>query len=269
MKRLDRLELDFDTVTLDWFALKEKEICITDTGLLINTRDFNGALSGEIGESYLNSIEDKSTLYMFNDSFPALKSPSYKVLNHFSAAWIAERLLLNNPMNLCQGELQHGNRQELTRRWYHLAAVLSGVLCMSVILGNAFYLHVVNAKIAAVDSKIAVVYRQFFPAAQQVISPKFRISQLLTTGLNRSESNTLWYLLDKLAGPFHKGQFSLEQFRFQNQVLTVTLVSQNFAALEALEIALQQAQVKVTQLDASTREQQVVATLELSLGASR
>jgi general secretion pathway protein L len=52
---------------------------------------------------------------------------------------------------------------------------------------------------------------------------------------------------------------------FQNQVLSVTMVSQNFAALEKLQQQLQQLNVKVTQAQAASDEGKVKAILELSL----
>ncbi|AHE66506.1 hypothetical protein Loa_00947 [Legionella oakridgensis ATCC 33761 = DSM 21215] len=71
--------------------------------------------------------------------------------------------------------------------------------------------------------------------------------------------------MDKLAHAFSSGQFVIEQLRFQNQVLSVTLLSKDFAALEHLQRRLQQTKVKVSQTQASSHEQQVLATLELRL----
>jgi general secretion pathway protein L len=167
-------------------------------------------------------------------------------------------------MNLCQGDLQHDNRQQSNQFWYRICAVLSGVMLVSVLLFKLAYLHALTTKTTDIDKKIAVIYHQFFPEAKQVISPKFRIGQLLSVGASHNKASVLWVLLDKLAQSY-KDSSSIEQFHFQNQVLSVTLVSPNFAALEKLQQQLQQLNVKVTQAQAASHDGKVKAILELSL----
>ena len=264
MGRLDALGIDFDMMTLDWFALKENEACVTEHGLLCHDNVFKGALSGELVTVYLGERENLPIL-MFNDSSPSIKNERYLPVDTLGSVWIAQRLLQSNKVNLCQGELQHDTRQQAIKQWYWACAGMACVLVISLIFFKALYLHSLNANNAQLDKKIAVIYRTFFPGAQQIISPKFRIGQLLKMGNANSDASSLWILLDKFAHAYTGSQFTIEQFRFQSRVLSVTLVSKNFSALEALQQRLQQAKVKVTQSQASSHEQQVIATLELSL----
>ena len=97
-----------------------------------------------------------------------------------------------------------------------------------------------------------------------MISPKFRVEQLLKSQGGVS-SQTLWTLLDKFAAAIHNEPLIIEQFHYDNQMLSITLTSKDFAALEALELRLRKAQVHVIQAQASLHEQHALATLELRL----
>ena len=265
MEQLEALNLDYEAITLDWFALRPGEACATAATLLVNDSFFKGSLSGELATLYLNQKDVTTEGMAFKDSLPSLVRKGSKTIDELSAVWIAKRLLAGKRMNLCQGELQHEASQRSLKYWYSISGILAGVSLACFLFFNLFNLYVLNHHIAELDEKIAVVYHQFFPQATQVISPKFRVEQLLKAGHNSAQSASWWALLDKFAHAF-KGQSShVEQLRFQNQVLSVSLVAQDFATLEALQQRLQEQKVKVTQAQASTREHQVIATLELSL----
>lgn len=261
--KLGALNLNFDMITLDWFALKENEACVTERGILVRDNVFKGVLSGELASIYLSNQEKSSSIMLFSDSEPLKQATNHTSVDSLTSVWIAQRLLQADPMNLCQGDLQHGKSQHASRHWYLACASLVGAWLISLVLMNAIYLHSLNTQLADLDKKTAVIYHEFFPEASQVISPKFRISQLLKTGATNGDTSTLWSLLVKLADASKGGSYTIEQFRFQNQVLSVTLVSKDFAALENLQSRLQQANVKVTQAQAASHEHKVVATLEL------
>lgn len=108
-----------------------------------------------------------------------------------------------------------------------------------------------------------MIYHEFFPDAKQIISPKFRITQLLKNN-NEEDQNRFWFLLNQFAKVMKNDRITLEQLRFQNKTLSVTLISTDFASLEELENELKKLQLKLKQTQASTHEQQVVATLELT-----
>jgi general secretion pathway protein L len=263
--KFDALNLRFDLLTLDWFALNEGEACVTEYGLLIHDNLFKGALRGELADLYLSNIQRNAQLFAFNDSIPLLQKLNVISIDNLSSVWVAQRLLQSNMMNLCQGELQHDTRQQSSKQWYWVSGMMASLLVVSIFLFKGIYLHSLNTHITDIDKKIAVIFREFFPEAQQVTSPKFRISQLLKSGSVTSDTSSLSIMLDKLAHAVSGSQMTINQFHFQNQVLSVMLVSNDFAALEALQQRLQQAQVKVKQDQASSQEKQVMATLELSL----
>jgi len=88
------------------------------------------------------------------------------------------------------------------------------------------------------------------------------VRQLLKDGQN-GQDKALWQLESTLATAVTQGELTIEQLRYQHQILSVTLIAKDFAALDALQLRLQQAGVKVTQAQASSQDQHVTATLEL------
>ncbi|MCL9682603.1 type II secretion system protein GspL [Legionella maioricensis] len=261
MHLLDEQNIEFDLITLDWFALSSQELCISESTLLINNDDFKGALSGELARSYIKKHPLNEPLF-FQDSEITVDN-SLPKSNDFSYTWMAQKILKTKPMNLCQGEMLHGNTSGWTQKGYQLAGALCGIWLLSLLLVNALSLHFLNKKTDAIDQQIATIYHEFFPEAKQVISPKFRISQLL--GSNASDAQThFWFLLNQFAKVMNENQTTIEELRYQNKTLSVTLISSDFASLEDIENKLKKLQLKVKQTQASTRDQHVVATLELT-----
>ena len=254
-------DIKFDVITVDWFALSPQELCVSESTLLINNDDFKGALTGELALTYLKNNPQHQPL-IFQDSEIILDSSLPKNPDH-SYTWIAQQILKTKPLNLCQGEMLQGN----TSGWINKGYILSGVLCviwlLSIIIVNAISLHFINKKTDNIDKQIAVIYHEFFPEAKQVISPKFRITQLI--GNNTANSQVrFWFLLNQFAKTINDSTITVEQLRFQNTTLSVTVVCSDFASLEAIENKLRKLQLNVKQVQASTRDQHVVATLELT-----
>ncbi len=265
MGTLDRLGLHYDDITLDWFALKDGEACVTARGLLINETLFKGALTKELAIAYLGNKEKFAHLLMFNDSLALLEEESSLHIDESSFVWIAKRLLEGQPMNLCQGPFQQKKGQNNLQFWYKASALVAGLWLLSMVVINGVSLYFIHKKRVDVDLKTAVVYRQFFPNASQIISPRFRVGQLLQSGPSGSDNALMWSLLNKLAHAFEGDTSIPQQLRFQGTALTVTLISNDFAALEHLEQRLQKENVKVVQTQAASEKNKVLATLELSL----
>lgn len=267
--KLDEHEINFDIMTLDWFALNKYEVAVLDSSLLINDDHFQGALSTDLADFYLNqlrTIEAEHFFHVFTDSSSSLliiKNSKPIDNKEVSFIWLARRLQRAKIINLCQGELEHEGSKNVTRRWSQAAVVMSLIWFLSLLGSNAIRLYYLNKDTAVVDTQIATIYHQFFPKAQQVISPKFRISQLLKA--NQSSTDTsFWVLLNALAKASKNTTMNFEQIRFQNQTLLVTLTTKNFEELEDLQTHLQKT-IKVRQTQASTENEKVVGTLELSL----
>jgi general secretion pathway protein L len=260
MQNLSDEAIEYEILTTDWFALSPLELVITGSVLLVNSVVFKGALSGDLALNYLKSHPSMPTL-VFEDSTLPTALPK---TNEHSYVWIAQTLLKSKPLNLCQGSMQHGNATDWIKKGYTLAATLSVIWLLSLLLVNSFSLYSLNKKTAELDEQIELIYRQFFPDAKQVISPKFRISQLLGSNDKTNNQARFWFLLNQFTKGMQGKTATIEQLRFQNKTLLVTIVSPDFASLEILENQLRSNQITVKQTQASTRDKQVVATLEIT-----
>ncbi|GGI85336.1 type II secretion system protein GspL [Legionella impletisoli] len=260
--RLDFSGIEFDQITLDWFALQEGEHCVTEDTLLIYDKAFKGALSIELSDIYL-ADNPEIELLVFNDSASLSTENPTKSVSKTAKQWIATRLLNAKTIDLCQGEFQRGGKHDTTRFWYVATAGLLGMFVLSFFIINLTKVLVLNNKIELLDQEIEIIYKEFFPEAKQVISPRFRIEQSLKISRAGQESETFWMLLKTLGETYDPQTITIQQLLFQNQTLIVALSSKDFQALESLQQALQQSNIKVNQTQASSKEGQVMATLEL------
>ncbi len=275
MTKLSDLDLNYDVITIDWFALQEGEGWVDAQTLTIRSPVFQGSLSLDIWDHYPQEWASDVAWHVFKDSPICSEWSEGKThLKTSPETWIAERLFNRKNLNLCQGEFQHATSQSQVKRWYQLTgmAAIAWLVCF---IGIQFGFYKMLAhKTQAVDQDIAKSYRVFFPGAQQVISPKIRISQLLKQH-QLGNNASLWSLIESfssaLVSPSSQTTKSnaptprVQSLQFQNQVLTVLFHCDNFSALEQIESALQTKHVKVHQVSAATEDDRVVAKLELSL----
>lgn len=258
---LEEHQIEFEVLTLDWFALSPQELCVTDSCLLVHTNEFKGALSNELANTYKNTHPNDTPLLFQDSQLDAYASMTKS--SEFSQIWLAKRLLQAKPLNLLQGEMQPNKKSDWIKKGYRLSGMLCIIWLLSIILVNSINLFSLNKKTQEIDQQISVIYHQFFPQAKQVISPKFRITQLLGSNASDSQSQ-FWFILNQLANAMKNNALAVQQLRYQNKTVSITLVSPDFTHLETIENNLKQLKLKVKQTQASTKDQQVVATLELS-----
>ncbi|MFI4919646.1 MAG: type II secretion system protein GspL [Legionellales bacterium] len=261
MQLLADNNITFATMTIDWFALAPQELVVSESTLLIHNEDFKGALTGDLALTYLKKHPLNPTLVFQDSQIATDNSPPQRAEHSF--VWIAQQILKTKPLNLCQGDIKQGTESAWIKKGYQLSAALFGAWLLSLLLVNALTLHSLNKKTNAIDMQIAAIYHQFFPEAKQVISPKFRISQLLDANTSDNNHAHFWFLLNQFSKGMKGSPLTVEQLHYQNKTLLVTLVSTDFASLENLENQLKTLQLKIKQTQASTHDQQVIATLEI------
>lgn len=261
---LNKRNITIDEITTDWFATSANSGCITTTNLLVHTPDFKGAMAGEIATNYL--IANTSTpVSTFNDSTTTLDPKSKLSIEEPYQQWVAKKLLQSPRINLCQGEFKQGTKEKYTKLWLRLSTTLAVIWLVSLLGLNIFNLLIVKHKSTKVDLEIARIYHDFFPNSKRIISPRFRINQLLNTGQSSREEAFFWTLLSKLNKAYNANSVTINDLRVENNMLSMTVAAKSFDKLEKLREQLQNDEVKVTQSQATTQNEHVVATMELTL----
>lgn len=267
IEKLKSFNISFDAVTIDYFALDKEEVVFTSDGsVLVNDINFKGSLPKELLPVYLN--ENIQNILSFKDSvIPkeielALKKTNRSIYEGCCYSWIASRLMERGYLNLCQGEFLIKNKKHTILGWYKISGAFTVLASMSFIVLNLINFNVLSTEIKKVDENIEVIYRDFFPNASSVISPKFRIEQLVKQSQNNNEG-FLFVLLNELGLALNNSDYTIEKIDFKNKELIVALVLSDFKALESIETKLKVKKITVNQKQALSSNEKVFATLEL------
>lgn len=285
-------DFQYQLLSLDWFALEAGESCFFETHYLIKASDFKGAMPASFLSLYLERSKDVLRCYLFKDESltkenkeaeskedaslnEALSQMDESVLpithdkiayikeNEISKVWLAQRLQKTKLLNLCQGEFQKKENAGL-KHWFYAALGMSALWLLTLVLTQISSFYSFQKEIAKTDQAIAEVYRQFFPEAKQVISPKFRVSQWLKN-TPFSMDLTFWLLLDKLSAVFEEQPVRLERLDFHAKTLSLQVWASNFQALEAFQAALEKTKMQVKPHQVLSQGDKVLGQLELSL----
>lgn len=273
---LERLQVEYDVITCDWFALSFGESCVIANRYLVNDVNFKGALSLDLFDVYLDAQTDLSHILMFNDS-PALQhSEKFTRVKMDTYEWLACRLHDKKPINFCQGDYTHKTNKDTAKKYYKFAAYLAGGWLGTLLLSKIILIFVLNHNLNIYDAKISDLYRKFFPDAKQVISPKFRINQALHQNqagfdakfwklLANFSNSVRVYLLHNPRQKENNHDFVIiKQIRSQNNRLEISLLCSDFEVLEKIETNLKKQSVGVKKAGVSTKGDKIIATLELS-----
>ncbi len=261
---LNELNIDFDILTLDWFALKPREVFVAEDRVLVAMDAFKGALSPDLAQIYLSEMSEVFHGFLFADSAIEVHSSQFVSTQGTFDSFVAKRLASGSFMNLCQGDFRHNTHQETSARWYYASAALLGVWLLSILGTNGLILHKLKFEDAGIQRQIASVYHVFFPHATEVISPRFRIEQALKDEATGKKGD-VWYVLGPLVKAVDDTDgLKVEQWFYQNKIISVHLSAKNFAVLETFEKHLEKMNIKVKQRSAGTAEKaQITAVLEL------
>lgn len=254
---LEAAEIQVDVLTLDACALMLGE-AIDISNVLLYTDGFHGSIPYALLPLYSDLLKDITCL-----AEPEAHLSSSLQIESIPCAhtWIAKRLLNMQVPNFCQGAFAKAYTLPKERKLYLILGGLVVTWLVTLFLYQGVSLYKLHRQIHAVDDKIAVIYKQFFPNAHQVISPRFRIEQLLKHG---NKNTTLWLLLDKLAEASPQATYTLEKVEFKPNKLTLHLKLQDFKQLETLTAKLQQTGIHVKQTQASQQAKQIQVQLELT-----
>lgn len=263
---LAEYELQAQSLVCPSMLLPKNSVFLLPDTLLCTQPECTGAIPYAHAELIPN---DALTCYRFVDSPiensqpKLLKEPVHtEIIPLNFQHWLVERLPSSpGEANLLQGEFEPKTQKLALRFWQFLCL---GLLCACLIsaLGLSVFTYLHNrATLAALNSAIEVDYKHFFPNATQVISPKFRVEQLLKS--RSSGSNALFWLYLKAMSQANRAEVSLLYVHFQDQKARLKISTRNFTSLKIYSQKLQQDGIKVKQLKANTEGNRVLAELEL------
>lgn len=242
---LDDHGIATQVVTIDWFALAENEIFQLDDGnVLAAVPKYHGWLSMKLWQNSRGSLLNADI-----------------TCQEAAQTLIATRLVNANYINLCQGDFTRNRARALMIKWYKITAGAGMVALLTLFAIDGARLYLLQRELLRCNNSIAELYRQFFPEARQVVNPRLRVEQLLHKG--GAGNDHLWSLLSAVGKNLHN--FILERMRFQNNILTLDLILDDFPALAQLEHDLAQHKVKVAQKKAKSQDNKVSVTLELKI----
>lgn len=247
--------------TIDWFALDDQQACLTDYGVLVRSANYQGTVAPELIPTFLANPSELNWIAP-QGSISVPESATVQSVEMPLHEWIGVHLCQRPVMNLCQGAFQLKQQSQGLRRGYYLVGLVAVLWILSFLLVKSWSIIQLNRELQTLDAQIAVIYKEYFPQATQVISPRFRISKLLE-GSQGNAAEQFWYLLSAYARVSKESPVKVEQMRYQNNTLSVTVVASDFDKLEQLQNLLRRQQVQVKQTQATTQDDQVVATLEL------
>lgn len=268
MTLLKKYQLDPKYITIAWFALSDNQCILHNQALTCRSQAFNGIIPlimWDMIAKQFPSTDDLTTL-RFNE---ITDTPS-ELENHITLCkqnwetWVAERLNQSFYFSLSQGSFAISKEQPSLKKSIWFLAGSFTILLVTWLTTSLLTLHQVKKETQQVDDKIAVIYKQFFPGAHQVISPRFRISQKLK-GQTAGGESVLWHLLEQLTGPLQTSQVTLLQLTYQNQRINLKLIAPNFGQLEKFISAIKRESVRAKQLEANRNEDKVEATVEIWL----
>jgi general secretion pathway protein L len=164
--------------------------------------------------------------------------------------------------NLLQGEFQQrksGDKKAL------IGKIAIGLLCLWGVVwlsSNIAEYYVYKHRLSAAEAQVATLYKQVFPQASSIVSPRLRITRLLASEEGGSKSVFLTLLtLTGQAINTNKLNITIESMGFRTNHLTLSVTANSFQTLNQLSQALQKNNISMQQQNASTKGKMVTAQL--------
>jgi general secretion pathway protein L len=257
IEKFHGLKLDFNIITVDVTILKTGEALYTESRLLVNIKSYQGMIPHSFEQCYeseLLNVTCYTESKLPEDLAKWMKSESLEVP---AQVWLARRVSKNAHFNLCVGEFSFSSSHQSKLRYDLLAGILFLIWILSYFISTAVVLYQQQHQIDRLDTQIASYYKELFPEAKQVITPRFRIQQLLKH--TQTQGSSFW----RLMGILGSHPTEIQTLRYQNQALTVTLKLKQFSDLQTYENQLRHSGIKVKQTQAQEKGKEIEATLEL------
>lgn len=166
-----------------------------------------------------------------------------------------------SPINLLSGDVA-ANKPKTTKinLWKFVAWFLLAWIIV-IVASNLTQYYLLKRQLKQVNQQVTQLFKQAFPNAQTVDSPRIRIDRALK---NRQTSGGVFLTLLAQAGQQvqqSNSSVSINDISFHDNTLTLNVTATDFQALANLSSNLQRQGLKVAQQNATTQGKNVSATL--------
>ncbi|OGV30943.1 MAG: hypothetical protein A3E88_00760 [Legionellales bacterium RIFCSPHIGHO2_12_FULL_35_11] len=259
--------IKYDLITSSWFALNIGESCVIDDTILINEKNFKGSIDLDLLESHSKYFTLDSQPLVFKDTKNYPEGTKLIHCDDRGLEWVAKRIFNNRVVNFCQGEFYYVPKQHLTNNYAKISAYLGAFWIISLILTDVINIFVLNTQLKKYTDKISVIYKEFFPKSSQVISPKFRVGQILKES-GASSSNNFWDIINKFTNSIYLNSATelvkVSEMRYKNKSLVVKITLNNFTNLEQIEKNLKSSGAVYKKLNINDESGKLVVSMEIS-----
>lgn len=172
-------------------------------------------------------------------------------------------------INLLRGEFVVQKPKNNKSRLWKISAWLLAAWLIVWLVFTAMEYFVYHARLQKVTQQVTQFYKQAFPNAQSVVSPRLRIQRMLN-GVQAQDGGVFLGMLTEVGQVINaKGSnVSIQNLSFRNNTLTLSVNANSFQALTDLSNALQRKNLTVRQQNASSAGNAVNAQLVITESAN-
>ncbi len=268
LDKLNDNHIDTYLMVSDFQSHHDNAIYLTSDKAYIYQENQLGCVS--IEELKHLSFDTSPSVYVFNDSHQGLVDffSQYhinKVDLDFDV-YVAQHYKKTNPINLLQGPFE--KKKASTKRLTILTAACALVAFLMFSTFHLLQTHHLKKALNDIKARNFVLYQHFFPNAKTMISPRFRIEQLLKSEGQDKNSSQFFALIKRLSLARSKADaknIKIDSFHYINGSLILRLKAKQFENLLHLQKQLENQSIKVSQLSAKSKSKMVEAKWSLKL----
>lgn len=177
--------------------------------------------------------------------------------------YFAQHLKLNEAINLLQNEFKTEHKSKLLKKYWLLPTSMTVALIVLFTFLQVASLFYLQHKENQLTTKINAIYKDLFPDATQIISPRLRVQRELTRLKNRSLGTGFLPILANISPLIKENQFKILNLEYRNQRLLIGIQAKDFQSLQKFKDQVQGLKLQIKQSNATTAGKQVKANFEV------
>lgn len=256
------------TVTNDYIFTDKDTVCLSPYYVLWNSLNGTSVLPTHLFEQFLSKTTEETQFLAFNDTPTSLlpliekyhnvetKSCSYR-------EYLCHTHITHPPSDLLKGEFEQtsGNSKRLPLVSYTFASLAA----LLFLVNNGIQFFETKSKLSTLQQQTMTLYHDFFPNSTAMVSPRFRIEQLLKGQSLNTQNLAFFSLLSPLNQLLSKNtQINISTLTYQNSGLDVEIKANSFHALDGFRDQLKSKSITIKQLNAKSEKKWVIAHWRLT-----